>query len=264
MVATQFTGSERRALRWMRGRGLGLYPTPVAFDILAARLDVRFRAGLVAWTLFFVFYVVWLIRTSPDYPDTSPLWSRVGRVVVPVLVYGVAFTVFTVWCRRGDRTIVRSMPTRVTRTGAVPVRMVLGPLAVWVLAVTLAVYVVVTSLLATRASTADAVAFGFGVVAVGTIVAIVLRSVLHRPTVALDTSALAVDERLRALDALIAVGPFGWVGLALLGSIDLRGVAGAGLIVGLTGIAFVVGSGVMLSHPAEQVRYGLGRFRRHA
>ena len=41
-----------------------------------------------AWSplsaLSLAFYVGWFVVAPPHYPDTSPLWFRIGRVVAPV------------------------------------------------------------------------------------------------------------------------------------------------------------------------------------
>ena len=188
---------------------------------------------------------------------------KVARTVVPVIAFGLACTVFTLWCSRSDRQITKSLLSRVTRAQAVPARVVLGPVAVGALGVAVALEVVITWLIALRASGGDAVAFGGGVAAVWVITLFALRVVLHRPTVAQDASSLAVDERLRALDALYAMWPVGWAAVALIGPLDLRGVQEAQVVVLLAAAAMMVSAVLPFSHPAERVRYGSGRSRSH-
>jgi hypothetical protein len=86
--------------------------------------------------------------------------------------------------------------------------------------------------------------------------------VLRRPTVAVDSTALAVDERLRAFDALFALWPMYWAALGLTVRLDLRDTGVAGLVIGVGFVLMLLNVATWASHPDGQVRYGLGRFGR--
>ncbi len=258
MTATQFSWAERRALRWMGRRGSGLQPSEPAFQLLGARLSVRWWAGWATYLPLTVVFVGWIGWWSPDRRADQPVIETVLLSLVPVVAFGLVQIAFVEACRRGVRRIAVTLPHRVSRPQQVSVWTVLGRLASAAVAIAVVGHVVIVVVLLERATTADGVAYGVGIAVIAAIVALTLRQVLRRPTIAVDDTALAVDERLRATDALLALWPVYFAAFGLTGAMDLGRSGAAGLVLVLSTVLMISGSFIGFSHPNERARFGRG------
>lgn len=209
-----------RVARWMSRRGRGLRLSAAAALLLAPRLRVRWRAGVVSAVAVLAFYVWWFpvaiplsLHQDPDWPFAPFVQASVYLVMTAVVL---AFVWFTRW---RDRLIAAELPLRVTRTGAVGVRTVLGTAGCVAVAAAGVVHLVILVVLARNWPAAVSLSYAGGLLVVTAAMLVVLRAVLRRPTVALDDSSLAIDERLRAQDAMAALTPWWFIDTATAGGL---------------------------------------------
>jgi hypothetical protein len=198
----------RLADRWLAANGGGLPPlNPGAHALLGARLVARRRALLISSPLLLVaaaLMVSILLAGLPESIDSRH--SYAVRYLLIVVVIGVTLLLSEGLSSRADRRLTAGLACHVTRGRRVPVRELLGTrvtrAAIVMLAAAIALGVAV--IVADRGGWLTWAFLGGGVATAG-LNATRLYRISTRPTLAVDPTALAVDERLRADDAVNAV-----------------------------------------------------------
>lgn len=206
----------QRAQQWLdRTGGLPAVPA-VAGDLLTRRLAERRRLGR-RWVLpagaVAALLLLWtLVDTLVSGPTDHRAWQHFAyRYVGVIAVLGLARLGVLGSVARAERRLAAGLPERVSRGRQVPLREVLGP-ARWR-------YLLVA--LGLEAAGAVALVLVDGgwlaalyvplLVGVLVLVAVGVRLAVDRPTVAVDAVSLAVDERLRSEEVLLAVAPLSLV-----------------------------------------------------
>jgi hypothetical protein len=201
--------SYRRTQRWLAASGVGIELSDQAWGLLSLRLAARSRAVLWCAPLFLAAVGSLGWAAVPTAESGTPAWDRrfAACFLLAIGCLAVATIVGNLLGGAAERRIAAGLPRRVSRAAAVPLRVILGGVRCifLVTAIVLEAASAVT-LLITHAGWLAPVYLA-AVCAIDAWVAVVLRRAANRPTIALDASSLAIDERLRSLDAFSAAGP---------------------------------------------------------
>jgi hypothetical protein len=184
--------------------------SPAAWALLVARLRCRTRAvktvilALVVTVAGSVAIAVWLwsMRSWPGWVRSPGTTTAIGFGLLDLLMLGAREL-----AARAENALAVTLPHRVGRAQAVPLRVILGPVRkVFLLtSLTLAAVLVV----AIPFAHADRYAWTYAFVFAGAMAAVLIqiRRSLTRATIAIDATSLAIDERLRAQEVLTAMMP---------------------------------------------------------
>lgn len=248
MRGTNADRDRKRAERWVGQSGGITYVPPEAFVLLMRRLAARKRSAVQCIPLVVVAVGIFGATRLNIW---SPPTLRGGRTVADgtlaaYAVLAIATVVLNGLIDRAERQIGASLPHRVSRGTAVSIPTMLGrarmTFLICALATEAALGVALLSVHAGWLASTYLVAY----VVAGFLVVLGVRQEGTRPTIAMDESSLAIDERLRSEDAysisivlllLLFVFPDttayspGWLNQVW----DLGGVALAGLwVLGLS------------------------------
>jgi hypothetical protein len=189
--------------RWLVRYGDGLSPlSRPAGDLLAARLEVRARVRRPVIVLGAISLAVYLWSATGT--------SRVGsaRAVVAVLLIIPAPILWAAALKRGERWLAAGLPQRVGASVQPSIRAVFGTVRSLNLVVIIGLNVALLACLAnTDASRGLVLLYAVAQLSAAAVMGITVRSVLRRPTIAVDADSLTYDLRLRSIDSYSATVP---------------------------------------------------------
>lgn len=213
----------RRTDRWLARYGTDLGEVSAeARELLTARLALGRRAAVVAFPLLLGGVVIALSGMLLGWNTGDPHWHRPGalRYLVGAGLMLVGVLAGQEIERRDTVRLAARLPQRVSRGVHVPVRVIFGRVgAGYAVASLLAPWVLAVALIATDRNGSHW-AYLAGLIPACGLVALGLRRVSSRPTIAVDPVSLTIDERCRSLEASRATGlllflTFAGSGLAL-------------------------------------------------
>jgi hypothetical protein len=220
MAGTKDERDVRRGERWLNHNVGYNQVSPETFGLLVHRLAAR-RQALLCFVPFVAAGAVIVATTTTAIEGAGndhASWARLiaERALAAFAVVLIGWAVFDIVMIRAERGLAMPLPYRMSRATAVSLREMLGTSrTTFLIAALLADAGFAAVLLSLRANGLEwfylgGFAVGCGFVAVG-----VWRAAT-RATVALDQVSLAIDERLRSSDAVLAVVPLYLLLLAFL------------------------------------------------
>jgi hypothetical protein len=242
MGGTKSERAARRATRWLKQTGGMAYVSPEAFELLSGRLAIRIRSLWQITPLLVLAFgetiAVLVIATGWDADDHE---QRFAAELLPGYVLLVlALLLAKALAGRAERRLGQTLERRISRGTAVPLRTMLGRarmtnlIASSVLQLGLAVVLLVATSGWFRWLYLATVLIAYALTAFG------IRQATARPTLALDPSSLAIDERLRGEDAFQAAYP-----LYLLSYMLFQGAAAANTPSWLFPLTFAVATATL-------------------
>jgi hypothetical protein len=209
MLGTNSKRSYGRTQRWLKTAGSGIEPSDQAWGLLSLRLAARRRAALRCAPLLLVALGFLASTVFPTADLGTAEWGRrfAVRYLMTIGCVAVATIVGGLLGDAAERKIAAGLPRRVTRAAVVPIRILLGGVrSIFVVTAAALEAASAVALLIVHAGWLAQVYLA-AICAIDAWVAVALWRAARRPTIALDASSLAIDERLRSLDAHAAGGP---------------------------------------------------------
>jgi hypothetical protein len=226
MGGTKEARDWRRIERWFKHNGAMANVSDEAFDLLGLRLRARNRALLRCAPLFLVAAAILFWPGGYHYDEAgSPAFNRTfaTRSLIAYAVLACAALLINVLTTRANRRIAETLPRRTSRGTAVSLKLLLGTVRLTYLAVAVGIEGALAVVLLVEKIEWVAWIFLVAYVVACSLVALGVRQAATRPTVAVDPTSLAIDERMRSEEAFGALSPLFALIIAFPGGIAQSG-----------------------------------------